>query len=672
MNKINTSIYVFLVLVRITISNKLPCFLLPETPHDDGWVLDKAKHILRGQWLGPYDHFTLIKGVFSPLLLAFSGCIGVSFSFLNTAIYCLACFVFVMAVRPFIKNNWLHILCFVILLFNPISLALHTGQRVYRCGIGQWEIVIIFGSIIAILLRRNDGWVSLLKWAILCGITLGVFFLTREDGAWIYPFVLGAFCLISIMLICEKKSYKKEIVVISLILVLPFSLRTAVSLLNYGYYGVRIVNDRTDGFYSKVAGDLNVITPNADDDKLYRSHEYKDYYITIYNSTMEKAFAASPTLNSVAENLRDSIRAWANTSQICFGFNKKTGQPSTDHMLWALRDGVKAAGFYDSLTKSEEFFAKVHNELQASFRNGSLKKRGLLISPLIAPLQKGDLFKSLQLMPWALIDILKFKNVSAAVAPSKGSKSSLKEFSLFAGACYVPPLTILNCSGWAFAKDNNTRLTVDLYGKQGVLIKNIPFLPSDDVFKFLKSKYTNAGLSRFRYEIEGHDQSDLMLRFSDIKGNIFREIPMSGSSAHGEDDLFEYCIDSVIVGTPEYEFYKPSVERANYVIRLYQNLIPPITLIGVICYLCATLMLLSEVYKKNKLKTIPAWLIMSGLLFTLLFFVFCMCIITTTSFNSVANYMYCAPAYILLLMFCVFSVCWGVETILGYRKSGVL
>jgi len=57
MNKINTSIYIFLVLVRITISNKLPCFFLPETPHDDGWVLDKAKHILMGQWLGPYDHY---------------------------------------------------------------------------------------------------------------------------------------------------------------------------------------------------------------------------------------------------------------------------------------------------------------------------------------------------------------------------------------------------------------------------------------------------------------------------------------------------------------------------------------------------------------------------------------------------------------------------------------
>ena len=66
------------------------------------------------------------------------------------------------------------------------------------------------------------------------------------------------------MLICEKKSYKKEIVVISLILVLPFSLRTAVSLLNYGYYGVRIVNDRTDGFYSKIAEDLNAISQTRD------------------------------------------------------------------------------------------------------------------------------------------------------------------------------------------------------------------------------------------------------------------------------------------------------------------------------------------------------------------------------------------------------------------------
>lgn len=665
-------VFGIMILLRLVLSNRLPGLLMPDMPHDDGWMLDKAQHILKGDWLGPYDHFTLIKGAFSPILLAFCASIGVSFNILNTAIYCLACIVFVNAARPIIKNKYLQITCFGLLLFNPLSFALHTGQRVYRCGIGQWEILIIFAGIIAILLRRNDNWLSLLKWAILSGITLGVFLLSREDGAWIFPFVLAAICLISVIITREKNNYKKEIVVILLILAIPFSLRTAVALANYLYYGAPIVNDRTDGFYAKVAADLHLITPNSDDDKQYRSKEYRDSYYTIYVSTMEKAFTASSTLNSASKHLRDAIRNWANISQLTFNLKQKTGQPSTDHMLWAIRDGVMSAGHYNSLTESEAFFAKVHKELQASFKNGTLEKRGLLISPLIAPLQKGDLTKSLGLMPMALIDIIKFKDISSAAVPYPSSKRSLTEFSLFSGVDYIPPTAMLFCSGWAFAKDNNTRLTADLCGKNGVIIKNLSFLPGGDVFKHFRSIYKNAGMSRFTFEIEVLDLSYLMLNFYDINGNLFRGIPLNGSSTKGEDELFIYCIDRLIGGSPEVEFYKPFVGRANYVIGLYQEFILPITIIAFFSYLSATFLLILEIYKKTELKTLPAWLIMSGMLFTLLLFIFCMCMITTTSFNALANYMYTAPAYILLLMFCAFSACWGLEAILDSRKRGVL
>lgn len=42
----------------------------------DGWMVRRAVYFLQGQWMGPYDQYMLIKGVFSPLLLAFSIGIG--------------------------------------------------------------------------------------------------------------------------------------------------------------------------------------------------------------------------------------------------------------------------------------------------------------------------------------------------------------------------------------------------------------------------------------------------------------------------------------------------------------------------------------------------------------------------------------------------------------------
>jgi hypothetical protein len=507
-----------------------------------------------------------------------------------------------------------------------------------------------------------------LKWAVVAGVTLGVFLLTREDSTWIYPFVLSALCVTSVMIIWEKSDRLNKLAVISIIFFIPLLIRGAVAITNYTYYGAAIVNDRADGFYAKVAGDLNLIAPNVDDDTLYRSPAYRYLYYTIYTSTMEQAFAASPTLNSAAKQIRESIRAWANLT------NQKSGQPTTDHMLWALRDGAMSAGYYNSLTESEAFFEKVHKELQASFKNGTLEKRGLLVSPLIAPLQTGDLSKSLGLMPIALMDIVKYKGISCAAPASIGSKFALKEFGLVAGGDYLSPSNVLVCSGWAFAKDNNTQLRADLYRNKELLIQNVPLLPAQDVFNHFKSVFKNAGNSRFNFEVEGSDlKSGVNLRFSDMNGNIFREIPMDVSSTNGDDGAFVYCIDKLkIYDSPEAEFYAPFVNRANYVIGLYQRFMFPLAIIAFFCYLWATISMIIEICKKIKIKTFPAWLIMSGLFLTLLVFILGMCMITTTSFNALENYMYTAPAYVLLLMFCAFSVCWGLQAILDFRKRDVL
>jgi hypothetical protein len=166
------TIFIFgiLILLRFALSSRLPSYIIADSPHDDGWVVNHAMNILRGEWLGPYDEYTLIKGSFSPLLLAFSSGIGFSFSGLNTFLYSFACIVFIASIRPIIKNHWIQIFFFAVLLFNPITYALETGQRIYRNSIGQWEILLIFGCLIAVLLRRNENWKGLLKWQLICGV----------------------------------------------------------------------------------------------------------------------------------------------------------------------------------------------------------------------------------------------------------------------------------------------------------------------------------------------------------------------------------------------------------------------------------------------------------------------------------------------------------------------
>lgn len=664
--QITASVFAFLFLFRMTLSNRLPAYLFPEMPHDDGWMFNKAQNIASGIWLGSYDHYTLIKGVFSPIFLAICSKLGISFISLNTIMYCIGCLLFISAVRPLIKSRVLQIIGFVFLIFNPILFALDTGQRIYRCGMGQWQILIIFSSIFAIIVRCNQSPKSILKWAILSGLAIGAFLLTREDGSWIYPFVISAIIFILILIHYKKKQQLAKVLIVLTIIAIPFSAKYSVAIVNYIKYEGLIANDRTDGFYAKVAGDLNLISPNPEDEKLYKTDQYKKLYFTIYTSTVEQAFAVSPTLNSAAKSIRISIQNWANLLN--------TKEPTMDHMLWALRDGVNQAGHYTSLKSSEAFFANVHRELQIAFENRLIKRRGFLISPLIAPVQKGDLVNSIKLMPQAFINIIIFKNISSAAVSSSGSKSALKKMALFTGEEFIPPESTLVCSGWVFTKDNHSTNSADLFIGGKVITKNLHFLDSNDVAKAFNFQYTNAAKSRFRFDFETlkKDNVNLLIKLYGTDNKVIGEISPSNTSKSESTDLVFYNFDEFSFFSAESNCFQSYVARANKIISIYQKLIMPILFLALSFYLFASIKLIFEINRKIEQKTMVAWFFMTALIFSFVLFVLCMCIITTTSFNALGIYMYMAPAYILLLMFCAFSVCWGVQAILDYRKRGVL
>lgn len=669
-----------LIFLRSMLSNRLPAYIISESPHDDGWVVQRSYYMLKGQWMGPYNQYTLIKGVFSPLLLAFSIGIGMTFQCLNTALYCFACLVFVIAIRPVIKRRWLLVACFALLLFNPISYALQTGQRVYRNGMSQWQLLLIFGCLIALFLRRNNNWKSLLKWAILGGAALGAFLQTREDGVWIYPFVLVAaiVTIVAYLLekkhskgqaVPEKKHFRGQTILFLLPLVLALLTSGTVAAINYAYYGAPVVNDRDGGNYAKVMQDLYLITPDAQEDALYQSEDYQALYYNIYASTVEKAFAASPTLQSAAQPIRDAITMWDSWEDL------KDGEPYADHILFAIRDGVQAAGYYKSLPDTEAFYGQIHHELQAAFKNGTLEKRGVSVSAMVAPLQRGDLAKTLSLMPGAIRTVIGFEGVSSESVPASGSPKSIETFRLLAGGdYYTASVGTLTGSGWAFAVDNGTQLTAGLYDATGTKIADVPFISGKDVYDYMIAQgfdYQNARTCRFSFSIQGYDlTSGVTLHLMDSNGKLFRELPMDGSATGGSDDGFSYAIDSLKTDSIQNlatDFYSRFVQRANVVTGVYQKISPFLSVLAFLAYIGTTVLLIRDFRKKRMSENLPVWLLLTGLVLSLVLFLLCLCFMTATTFNTLF-YLYLAPAYALHLMFCGVAIFWGLDVLLDLRK----
>lgn len=656
-------IFGILILLRIILSSRLPAYILASMPHDDGWLVRQANFILMGNWLGPYDQFTLIKGPFSPLFMAFAAQIGVSFSSLNTWLYCVSCLVFVFAVRPIIKNQWLQVISFAVLLFNPITYALETGQRIYRNSMGQWQILIIVGCLFAIFLRRNENGKSLLKWGVLGGLALGAFFGTREDSAWISAFVMGTISATILIFLLEKRGPKKKIFFYLVPLMVVLLVNSMFALKNKRYYGAAIVNDRNGGNFAKVAGDLYAITPDANDDMLYSSDAYRDRYITMYVSTIEKALAASPTLNQIAGPFRESIKWWAALA------HPNIGQPSTDHMLFALRDGARAAGYYKSLPETEEFYGKVHEELKMAFEKGTLTQHGFSISPLIKRVQMSDFGKALALFPRAVSDIVRFRDVQSAAVPAAGSEPGIEKFILTAGGDLYKAINVVKGRGWAFLEDGKDSLHAGVYDKDGAMIVPLTFEAGDYAIEAFK--FQNAKVGRFSFDIKGYDHnSEITFRFFNKNNELLWQMPVYDAPHCGlKEGVFHYCITEVLADhSSSAMYYGRMTDRANQVIRLYMDLCPIFGILAFLVYLVATTRFAREIRKKQALATLPVWLVLTGIGLTFILFMFAMCLITAVSFNSLI-YLYLAPAYILFLMFCIVSVSWGWQSFRDFRKS---
>lgn len=658
-----------LFLLRFLLSNRLPIFIIGNSPHDDGWIVRRAVYFLHGQWMGPYDQYTLIKGVFSPLLLAFSIGIGATFQGLNTMLYCSACLNFTIAVRPILKRRWTQLFCLVILLFNPITYALQTGQRIYRNGISQWQLLLIFGSLIALFLRRKNSVRSLVKWALLGGIALGTFFQTREDGLFIYPFVIAAIAATIFACLLEKKLSWKRTMLIVLPLILAIAINGTVAVINYAYYGAAVSNDRDGGNYAKVMQDLYFIKPNAKEEALYQSEKYKTLYYNIYASTVKKAFLASPTFKSAAQPIQSAIAMWDNWDEL------KDGEPFADHILFAIRDGVQGAGHYKSLPETEAFYGLVHKELEMAFENGSLEKRGISFSAMAAPLKEGDLAKTFSILPHMLKNIVRFDGVSSELVPASGPTKNIEAFRLLAGGdYYTASAPILTGNGWAFSYDKNIQLTASLCDTGGNVLRNVPFISGKDVFDYFTSigkDCNNARKCRFYFALEGHDlSSGVKLRFNNIDGQLYREIPLDGSTHGGSDSEFHYAIDSLFAENRTslpIEFYAHFTGRANRVIGIYQALGLLIGVLAGLSYLWTTISLFLELSRKKELNTLPVWLFLTGLALSLLLFLLCMCFMTATTFNT-NFYLYLSPAYALYLMFCGTALCWAVNDLLDRKE----
>lgn len=216
------SMVLFGVLKEFLVYN-LPIMAVPKGIHDDWIMVHMADALRGGRWLGEYNDLTLTKGMFFPFYLAVLNFLHLSYLSVSAFLYTVSCMIFVYALRPLLKKYRACLTLYLVLLWNPVSYSVQAFQRVYRNSISYIQVLLIFGGLLALWLRRKEPVKKQLLWLLTAAIGMVTFFYTREDAIWVEPFLI-VFVLVYLgnLFVLWRKEHAKVYVAKAVLILLPF------------------------------------------------------------------------------------------------------------------------------------------------------------------------------------------------------------------------------------------------------------------------------------------------------------------------------------------------------------------------------------------------------------------------------------------------------------------
>ena len=350
--KIFLTIFLVLILVRLWLFLTMNWNIVLESYYDSRLEVNSAISIASGNWGGEYSKFVLCKGLAFPIFLAILFWFRMPYGVGLFLITVLASFLFARSLKPVVKNGWLRKIIFLFILFNPVGLG---GEMAYpyRNALVPMAVLIVISCILAIYLRRRVEIKKLLPWGILGLIFTGFFWNLREDSIWFLPLIIiGALVLIGHYWLEHKnKMNYKKMIGFSLVALMPIAgilaWNVGISVINKVNYGIYTTQDRTKTYEAKVLGALIRIDDGADLDN--------DYWVS--SEAIELAKKVSPTFSSLK---LEPFDRW---------------QKIADYSIWALRDSVTDSGYYKDAVETDEVYKKIYEELEAGFKDGTLKKK---------------------------------------------------------------------------------------------------------------------------------------------------------------------------------------------------------------------------------------------------------------------------------------------------------
>lgn len=352
------------------------------SPIDDEMMLNFAKSITAGNWLGEYDWLTLGKHSFYALWLALMNLLHLNIIVGGQILFTAGCFVLLCALGPVLRTRWARLFVFAVVLYTPASWAQYS-LRVYRDNIYPSLVLLALAGLLGAFVRVRQPVVRALPYLVTAGLSLAAAWLCHEDNVLLLPFLLCGAAVYAAALFCSRDVSRRG-ARLALLLV-PLAVWgcgiAAWCGMNAKYYGRFIVSDFTSREFEDAMGALSRAYPDD-----------QTRYVLVPRSTRFALYEVSPTLAL----LRDTLE----TEPMYKGYgDPEAGEFNSGGIHWALRRAAWMAGFYDTAETAGAFWRAVADEVNAACDAGLVPagpKQSGIFSPIKSEYIRPSLGKFLE------------------------------------------------------------------------------------------------------------------------------------------------------------------------------------------------------------------------------------------------------------------------------------
>ncbi len=420
-----------LTIYRFYIAYRVPVLIIVQNAgYDDAIYVDMVETLLSGQWLGEYSDTTLLKGITYGIFLCISYVTRIPYTILLTATVVVAVIVFLKAIYPLYSNFYVGSLLYLVMIYSPQTFNCSVTQRLYRNALTLPLTLLIFAGVLGVYFNINNK----KRWAysILSGASLALFWNLREDSIWIVPFVVVASAIaagLAIYSLLKTEKGKslwvgmaKTLGVVLLPLLIVLVINNGICALNYKYYGIYALNDRTSSSFDEVIS-LCIKIDYEEDESIDPKYCYTSYDKLAY------IIDHSPTLAEYKEVLLANYGRRTNAEGALYG----------DSLQWIFRLALSSAGLYEDGASTEAFFAQVAAELQQALDSGELQyKDGIFLSSSTRMITTDEIPELImQTINEDFVYMLGYNRVAAETVYSTGNTAALSNVEFIVNSYYL-------------------------------------------------------------------------------------------------------------------------------------------------------------------------------------------------------------------------------------------